>query len=421
MPSIYDVATWEMLVRLMRAGGGAVGPVHGHVSPAGWSVPGPHHDWRTMHAAVEPVLGALAEDGREDISFVLDGSALYLIETGPAVDGLGVNAGSLLLVEGAVPEPWRRLPSPTPGAAVSPSTDLALLERHLRERLPTVRGATGAEIAAVEARLGVALPEELKVLYRVVRAGREDPRDGLLEALGFELVGPDSIFVADAASRPCPWEFAAMEAVITGPDALVQGVVGSPGWIAFASTCGGDLYAIDLTPGPRGYRGQVILINHEESVGAVPIAESLTDLMVREREYDYPDPTGDQTPVIADATDGNLSVHPDLEVLGVGSSKAGPFRLAPFAGLPRLRTLVAVPGSLADPREVALLTGLEYLELDLDDWRVLLDADAVPRGLSAAGVRARIQDLLAVADLSNELLARWNRPLITRTTLSVRS
>ncbi|WP_230394697.1 hypothetical protein [Plantactinospora alkalitolerans] len=64
---------------------------------------------------------------------------------------------------------------------------------------------------------------------------------------------------------------------------------------------------------------------------------------------------------------------------------------------------------------------MEYLELDLDDWRVLLDADAVPRGLSAAGVRARNRDLLAVADLSNELLARWNRPLITRTTLSVRS
>jgi hypothetical protein len=57
----------------------------------------------------------------------------------------------------------------------------------------------------------------------------------------------------------------------------------------------------------------------------------------------------------------------------------------------------------------------------VDDWRTLLDADAVPKDLLAAGVRAKNQDLLAVADLSNELLARWNRPLISRTTLSVRS
>ncbi|GIE89550.1 SMI1/KNR4 family protein [Actinoplanes regularis] len=421
MPSIYDVTTWELLVQLMRAGNGADGPVNGHVSPAGWSVPGPHRDWNIEHAAVERVLGALTEDDLEDISFVLDGSALHLIETGPAVDGLGTSVGSLLLVEGAIAEPWRRLPAPAPGTAASPSADPALLERHLRERLPTVRGATEEEIAAAEARLGVALPEELKVLYRVVRAGREDPLDGLFEALGFDLLGPDVVFVADAASRPCPWEFAAKDAVITYPDALVQGVVGSPGWIAFAGNGGGDQYAIDLTPGPRGYQGQVILINHEESVGAAPIAESLTDLMVRERHYDYAGPTGDQTPVIAYARDGNLLVHPELEVLSLGSSKAGQFRLAPLSGLPRLRTLAADPGSLADPREVALLTGLEYLELDLDDWRVLLDADAVPKGLSAAGVRARNQDLLAVADLSNELLARWNRPLITRTTLSVRS
>lgn len=421
MPSIYDVTAWEPLIRLIRAGNGATGPVHGHVSSGGWSVPGPGRDWNTERAAVEPVLGALTEDGRDDISFVLDGSALHLIESGPAVDGLGTVGGSLLLVEGAVAEPWRRLPSPTPGAAPSPSADPALLERHLRERLPTARGATEAEIAAAEARLGVALPEELRVLYRVVRAGREDPRDGLCEALGFELLAPEAVFVADAASRPCPWEFAAMEAAITPPDAVVQGVVGAPGWIAFAGTDTGDRYAVDLTPGPRGHRGQVIQIAAEWLTGAAPVAASLTDLMVRERGYDHPDAAGDQTRVIVHAEDGDLSVHPELEVLTLGTSRARPFRLAPLAGLPRLRTLVAEPGSLADPREVAVLTALEYLELDVDDWRVLLDADAVPAGLSAAGVRARSRDLLAVADLSNELLARWDRPLITRTTLRVRS
>ncbi|MDP9792890.1 hypothetical protein J2S43_001402 [Catenuloplanes nepalensis] len=131
MSSIYDVTTWESLIQLMRAGNGADGPVGGHVSSGGWSVPGPHRDWNTEYAAVHRVCDALTNDGLENISFVLDRSSLHLIDTGPAVDGLGTNAGSLLLVEGAVAEPWRRLPSPTPGAAVSPSADPALLERQL--------------------------------------------------------------------------------------------------------------------------------------------------------------------------------------------------------------------------------------------------------------------------------------------------
>ncbi|WP_230394696.1 hypothetical protein [Plantactinospora alkalitolerans] len=46
MSSIYDVTTWELLVQLVRAGNGADGPASGHVSPGGWSVPGPHRDWR---------------------------------------------------------------------------------------------------------------------------------------------------------------------------------------------------------------------------------------------------------------------------------------------------------------------------------------------------------------------------------------
>ncbi len=93
-----------------------------------------------------------------------------------------------------------------------------------------------------------------------------------------------------------------------------------------------------------------------------------------------------------------------------------PHSLAPLTGLPRLRTLTAYPGTLADPLEIAELTGLEYLELGPQEWRVLLDAKAVPRGLSAAAIEARHdEDPLAVADLANELLALWDRPPIIRT------
>ncbi len=101
---------------------------------------------------------------------------LYLLSLGPAAKpGIGgAYPGSLILVESSVPKPWRRLPDPVPGARPARSVDLALLDRTLRERLP---GATDAEIAAAEARLGLALPDELKVLYRVTRARREDRGD----------------------------------------------------------------------------------------------------------------------------------------------------------------------------------------------------------------------------------------------------
>ncbi|MFC9854077.1 SMI1/KNR4 family protein [Streptomyces prasinus] len=47
---------------------------------------------------------------------------------------------------------------------------MALLERTLRERFPGAADATEEEIDAAEARPGVTLPDELKVLYRVAQA-----------------------------------------------------------------------------------------------------------------------------------------------------------------------------------------------------------------------------------------------------------
>ncbi len=112
------------------------------------------------------------------------------------------------------------------------------------------------------------------------------------------------------------------------------------------------------------------------------------------------------------------AAHPELEVLCIGWRKGEPVSLAPVVGLPRLRTLTAIPGALADPLEIAGLTGLEYLSLGPEEWRVLLDAGAVPRSLSAAGIEVQgEQPPLPILDLANELLALWGRPLIGRTVL----
>jgi hypothetical protein len=110
---------------------------------------------------------------------------------------------------------------------------------------------------------------------------------------------------------------------------------------------------------------------------------------------------------------------PDLEVLSIGVWEGEPISLAPVAGLPRLRTLTASPGTLSDPLQVTGLPGLEYLELGPQEWRTLLDAGAVPPGLLAAAVEepGGGRDPLALVAIANELLALWDRPRIAQTIL----
>lgn len=386
--------------------------------------------------AVERVRQALVDAGVDDISFTAEISpageaALRLLGPSPAVEpGIGTpHPGALILVEGAVPQPWRCLPDPVPGAVPAPSADPALLERTLRERLPDAIGATEAEIAVAEGRLGVTLPEELKVLYRVTRARREDWGDDYeaaereCMAVGCELFALDDLHIADASSRHCPWQFAAMEAVVTPPDATVQGLVGSPGWIAFGDNGGGDRLAVDLTPGPRGHAGQVIMLSHEGNVGALLVADSLTDLVMNRHSKRGGGPVGDQPPVVAHVNIRSLpsieaAAHPGLEVLSIGVWDAEPLSLAPVTNLPRLRTLTAYPGTLADPLEIAELTTLEFLQLGPEEWRVLLDAGAVPRSLSAAAIKVHgNQDPLPIVNIANEILALWDRPQIIQTVL----
>ncbi|MEU3726577.1 SMI1/KNR4 family protein [Streptomyces sp. NPDC031705] len=451
---IHDFATWEPLLRILRAANAASlaapgGYVAGYVAQRGWTLPvraepgsGGTAGFAEMQAgmrAARPVQDALGDAGIDRLLCVAEvapggRTRLHLLDPGPAVEeGTGPYPGPLVLVEGAVAEPWRRLPEPAPGAGPAPSVDLALLERTLRERLPGAVGASGAEIAAAEARLGVTLPDELKVLYGVTRARWEDHDDegrgeehegheSASEALGCELFPLDELYVADARSRPCGWEFAAATAVITPPDAAVQGLVGSPGWIAFGDNGYGDVLAIDLTPGPRGHVGQVIVLDHEQYIGAELVAGSLTDMQTKGLAGSFRSRPWDQPPAMARLNGSALNnlraaADPALEVVQICVRDDEPLSLTPLAGLPRLRTLAASPGTLVDPLEISCLTGLEYLELGARDWRALLDAGAVPRSLSAATIRGGDRHPLHIAALANELLALWDRPLITVTLL----
>ncbi|WP_424216148.1 SMI1/KNR4 family protein (plasmid) [Streptomyces sp. BI20] len=451
--SLAEFSTWAPLLRLLRAEqdresdaeavrvAGRVGredlsPALARMVPSAGGAE-PAEGAREWCGAVERVRAALVAAGLDAVSFNARTEAggecvLRLRAASPAVEsGVGTDPGVLVLVDGAVPEPWRRLPEPVPGMVPAGSVDLESLERTLRARLPRAVGATAEEIAAAEARLGITLPEELRVLYRVTRARWEDLRDGDHASVvaedsdvDCELFDLDGLYVADAASRPRPWRFAATEAVVTGPDAAVQGLVGSPGWIVFGDNGGGDRLAVDLTPGPGGHLGQIVMISHEDSIGAELVADSLTDFLLG-RLAEEPDGARERPPSavahvnIASLRGVEVAAHPGLEVLCVGVWDDAPLRLAPLVGLPRLRTLTAYPGTLADPSEIAALTGLEFLELGPEEWRVLLDAGAVPRSLLAASVIVRGERPTPgeVRALANEILDLWHRPRILRTVL----
>jgi cell wall assembly regulator SMI1 len=451
-----DFATWEPVLRLLLTGdterrAGRPARVAGRIGPYGWSLAHRGSVPPAARAAVEGIRRTLARGGdKGDIAFRAEvrpdgGTALALVRPSPAVEPAVGSAelGVLLLAEGALPEPWLRRPGPVPGARPAPTADPELLERTLRARLPGSVGATEAEIAAAEARLGVPLTDELKALHRVARvdwiAGFDEAvRAG--GAVGCELGSLDDLRGVDGALRFTGWGFGATRAVRTASDAAVQDLAGAPTWIDFGGN-GGDRFAVDLTPGPDGYLGQVILIDHEQSLGAELVADSLTDFVLgRRREDDRV--RRDGFPAVARVGAGGLesveaAARPALEVLhlcdddgdggGGGGGGGTPYRLVPVLGLPRLRTLTAAPGTLADPLEVAGIPGLEYLETGAREWRVLLDAGAVPRTLKAAAVAERDRcrcrcrdrdwgrDHLSVLDLADEILALRDRPPFVRT------
>jgi len=447
VPAIRDLETWMPLLAVMWGSDpdGLASPgsyVAGQVDARGgfgWGTPPGHsHPPVSVVRAVAQQIGldpvavvrdALKKAAMSRISFVVNffrggRLVLHLLELGPAVEVTAgdIGMGSLVLVEGALPELWRRQPAPAPRARSATSAEPELLQRMLRERLPGATGATELEIANAEARLGIPVPEELKALYRVTPAPREDGYDAerVFAAVGCYPLPLDDLYICTAATRPLPWMYAAKEAAYTSPSGAVQALVGSPGWLVFGGNGGGDRVAIDLTPGPRGNIGQVIMIWHDELYGAGLFARSLTDLVMRKKKLRGGSRLG-ELPEVARVNRGALrsiesAASPDLEVLSIGVWEGEPLSLAPVTGLPGLRTLSALPGTLADPLQVTQLPGLEYLELGQREWRTLLDAGAVPRGLLAAAVEPHGgQDPIQLVAIANELLALWDRPRIGHT------
>ena len=436
--ALYAFETWAPMLKLVRAEHPELCAWSGDYGPGAFSLPLAKTSDESEYTlaltdAAEPLSSALKDAGRSSISFSVrfapDGHTVVT----PAAESpttkvhraFGSNgAGHVVLVDGAVPEPVRREPRTYPGRGPAPSADPELLERVLRERMPDAVGATEQELTALEKRLGMPLPPELRAVLTVTRAkygdygpyGEDDRYERDTTALGgieqFETDGIERASVADVR-KGLPFDFLAREAVVTWPDSPVQGLVAPSEWIVIGDLGGtGDWVAIDLAPGPAGHVGQLVVLSHESDVGAWLLADSITDLVLHGENASPQGETVTEPPaaVMVNSAEGmtvEAAATEELEVLGVGHWDTAPSDLSPLVGLPALRTVTAEPGTIADPLVIGRLDHLEYLEIGLDEWQALIAADAVPKSLLAAGISGSDLDRAEVDAVYDTLIRLW--------------
>lgn len=337
---------------------------------------------------------------------------------------VGEIVGDLILVDGAVPALYRRGPDAAIGTRpVAPSADPDALARLVHRQLPGAHAATSAQLAAAERRLGVPLTDEVRAMFGAAAEGEivVGDEDGFY---GMELIPLDDEetrrwFLPEA--RMSEWCFGGTETLGPDPQRKIQALGATALWFPVGHDWGGNAYAVDLTPAQNGHRGQVVFLDHERNAGATFVSESFTELLVHGREGETTGPVvGAATAHVNDRNGVSIAeaaANHDLEVVSLGLLD-DPVDLAPLLDRPGIRTVASGPGTLAEPRQLTRFPGLEYVSAGVAEWVRLLDGGPLPPTLLAARVRGDDDDgLVAVIATANEVLKRWNRPLIQLTRL----
>lgn len=141
--------------------------------------------------------------------------------------------------------------------------------------------ASDAELASLQEKIGVGLPEPFVGLYRW-RNGQRDIRDtGPFYGLGF-------LSIADLLKQWETWkdvirdhpglnESAYNASAVPG---VVKSLYSNPLWIPFAYDWGGNHIGVDLDPGPNGRVGQVINFGRDEDEKYV-LGQTVDDFILR--------------------------------------------------------------------------------------------------------------------------------------------
>ncbi|MFC4006273.1 SMI1/KNR4 family protein [Nonomuraea purpurea] len=138
------------------------------------------------------------------------------------------------------------------------------------------------DLAAVEERLGVVLPPDLRALYGIAD-GDGDLVNALFDRKGWlplsELGGQDDEWLDIAQEWQYePWRQTVFDAQ---PPNTVRRSPLRPGWIRFAFDTGGNWLAVDLDPGPNGRPGQVIKVGVDYTNGPTYVTDSVTTFLRR--------------------------------------------------------------------------------------------------------------------------------------------
>jgi cell wall assembly regulator SMI1 len=123
------------------------------------------------------------------------------------------------------------------------------------------KGATEEQLAKVEAKLGFALPRELRESY-LIHDGSDDAGFFPTREVGYYLM-PLAELEADWNMMKELLEAGDLEDGKAKGDPGVRGEWWNVGWIPFASDGGGDYWCIDLAPAKGGKKGQVIAHAHD--------------------------------------------------------------------------------------------------------------------------------------------------------------
>lgn len=436
-PALHHPDVWRPLVSALRGGavaGTAATEFRGTVRPGAYG--GSTFDDESSRAGGEAVRDALGA-----VSALVPGplvavraivtsagaAQVDIVESHPYVSFGGMGSGileSVLLVAESDPEPYRRLPVHYDRVTTSPDADPATVRDLVRRILPDAKPAPESALAAAEASLGAALPDDVRALYRTAGAGDLvlPPADDADLFYGMSIIALD-----DAAAREYlqpyarygTWPDGATEVVGPDPHERVQALAASPAWFAVGDDFGGNLLVADLRPGPRGHVGQILYVDHEMPAGARWLAPSLTELLTR-RPADPSEPGPQDGLAVWIGPRGRTvaEVRADTEVLFVGVAPE-PVDLAGLAGHAGLRTLVVKrSAAVANLDVVTLLPALEYLQLDVPRWRELLSCGRVPPGLRAAGMNDR-GDWAATVEVVDALLTRAGRAPLEVTRVAV--
>ncbi|GAB3623575.1 hypothetical protein GCM10027418_16580 [Mariniluteicoccus endophyticus] len=323
----------------------------------------------------------------------------------------------------------RAVPMPVPLSDRVADNDLAEIERLLRERGHT-KGFTEKQIAAAEKKRGVGFPPELRLLFSLVKEGEilgspsgrgayAEVRDGLLGGTGKlgNVVDPKKRWGRKDAlpTMPAP----------TAKD-VVQPAYASPLWIVFADDGGGNAYALDLVPGPKGALGQVVQFDHELDTPPLLVAESLTEFLRGRLKRSKPwGPAADA---------GSRLVHSDSD--RVPKER----RLTPGAALTATEVVVnptpepfdhgMLRGSRAlvtlefdkygrnhpeyDLSALPTLTALQDLSAPEAVWAQIIEQDAFPPRLAAATItESRDLSLERALEITNAVLEHYGKPTFT--------